>query len=75
MILNNLSLQLKVQVKPGSPSVELNSAVKKNLVMAKLYKVKPEARDLSEFDVEPGERMVIYSAHTCTQKAEPHYRH
>jgi hypothetical protein len=55
-----------MQVKPGSPSVEQNSALKEKIkaAMAKHYKAKSEALDLSGFHTDPGERMVMYNTYT-----------
>jgi hypothetical protein len=55
-----------MQVKPGSPSVEQNSALKekKKASVAKHWKAKSEALDVSGFHTDPGERMVMYSTHT-----------
>jgi hypothetical protein len=61
-----LYLQLKIQVKPGSPRAEVNSVFKKNMkaAIANLYKAKPAAHDLSGFEIDPGETMVMYNTHT-----------
>jgi hypothetical protein len=69
MILKNLSVQLKIQVKPGSPRMELNSDLKEKIMaaMAKLYEAKPEALDLCRFYADPGERSVTCNTHTYTE--------
>jgi hypothetical protein len=45
--------------------VEQNSALKEKIkaVMAKHYKAKSKALDLSRFHTDPGERMVMYNTH------------
>jgi hypothetical protein len=64
MILNNLSAQLQIRVKPGLPHVELSSGLKEkmNAVILKRYKANSKALDLSRFHTDPGERVLKYSA-------------
>jgi hypothetical protein len=61
MILNNLS----VSAAEGTSKAWLTMHGAE--FCCKLYKAKPEAHDLSGFYIDPGERMVMCSAHTYTE--------
>jgi hypothetical protein len=56
-----LYVQLLVKVRPGLPYVVLDSAWKEKIkaVMVKHYNANVKALDLSQFHIDPGERMVI----------------
>jgi hypothetical protein len=61
---------LQVIIKPGLPHIELSSAQKEKIkaAMVKRYNANSKALDLSQFHVDPGERMAMYDTHTHKQR-------